>query len=169
MQVTAIEPDGVHPAVLKMEDAMDTGGTTWIVTADAREARVFVERARGGHLKEAPSLHMQADALDPGRGRQRATVHARVGSGRSGAGDADPAAAAEARFLRKVADRLAEAFERGEFQHLVLMAPPHALGVLRAALPPAVARCVQASDPHERRGDGPDEVQRHLRAARART
>lgn len=149
---------------------MDLGGVTWIVTADAREARIFVERARSGPLKELPALRMEAegDEREAGRG-QRATVHQRAGGGRHGAGDVSPEHAVEARFLRRVAQCLTVAAGRGEFDRLALMGPPHALGTLKKALPPAVAARVDVTDPHERKEDDVDALRLHLREARART
>lgn len=148
---------------------MDQGGTTWIVTADAREARIFEERLRSGSLREITALRMRAQDADRHSGRQRATVHQRVGQGRHGAGQEAPRRADEAHFLGQVAAALAERCCRGEFDRLVLMAPPHALGALRAALPPTLQDRIEASDPHERRDDDAEALRRHLRAARARS
>lgn len=149
---------------------MELGGVTWIVTADAREARIFVERARSGPLRELPALRMAADGEDAAAGRgQRATVHQRAGDGRHGAGGASPEHAAEARFLRRVAQCLTVAAGRGEFDRLALMGPPHALGPLKMALPPTVAARVDVTDPHQRKQDCADTLRLHLRQARART
>ncbi len=148
---------------------MDQGGVTWIVTADAIEARVFAERVRSGPLRELPELHMTASDDERGAGRgQRATVHDRHSDRRHGAGGREPNHEAEARFLRRVANRLQLAAGRGEFDHLVLMGPPHALGALRQALPPTLAQRVDATDDHARKHDDLDELRRHVREARAR-
>lgn len=148
---------------------MDQGGVTWIVTADAVEARVFVERVRAGALQEAADLAMTASDSERGAGRgQRASVHQRSGSGRHGA-DREPGHEAERRFMKRVATRLALEAGRGSFDHLVLMGPPHALGALRQALTPALAARVEVSDPHERKRDDADAVRHHLREARARS
>lgn len=149
---------------------MDQGGVTWIVTADAVEARIFSERVRAGALVELPDLRMTATDGERGAGRgQSATVHERSGSGRHGAGDRQPAHMAEERFLTRVAERLAHSAGQGAFDRLVLMGPPHALGALKKALPAALAARVDATDPHERKRDDAEEVRRHLREARART
>ena len=149
---------------------MDEGGVTWIVAADAAEARIFAERVRAGALRELPELRMSVSDTERGAGRgQRATVHQSVGSGRHGAGEAAPAHEVERRFLKRVATRLMLSAGRGEFDRLVLMGPPRALGTLKKALPPAVAARVDVTDPHERRRDDPETLRRHLREARART
>ena len=135
---------------------MDQGGMTWIVTADAAEARVFCERMRMGPVREVAELRMAATeeertAGQHHRGDQRAPQH-------------EP----ERRFLSRVAGRLAAAAAEGEFESLVLMGPPRALGMLKMALPAAVTERIEVTDPHERKDDDPDAVRRHLGIARAR-
>lgn len=148
---------------------MDLGGVTWIVTADAIAARVFVERVRAGAVHELPALRMTATDDERGAGRgQRATVHQRVGAGHHGAGESSYEHEAEERFLRRVAQCLAEAAGRGEFDRLVLMGPPHALGALKKALPSAAAARLDVTDAHNRREDDAEAIRTHLRAARAR-
>jgi len=149
---------------------MDPVSTTWIVALDSRQARFFAEPLRAGPLRELPELQMEATSEERGAGRgQRATMHSRVGDGRSAAGERDPAHAAEARFVKRVAAQLASAAERGDFDRLVLMGPPHALGALRKALAPAVAARVDATDPHVRVHEDAEAMRRILRDARART
>lgn len=148
---------------------MDRGGLTWIVAADARQARIFAERIRGGEVIELPARRMRADEGDqPGRHSPHGTVHEPAGLGRHGAGERDTARETERRFLKRLAARLVEAAGGGEFDCLALMAPPRALGILRGALPPAVAAKIEVCDPHERRDDGPAEIRLHLRQARGR-
>lgn len=136
---------------------MDQGAVTWIVTADANEARVFCERARTGPLQELASLRMRAtdDERTAGRhhrGDQRAPQH-------------EP----ERRFLRRVATRVALEAGKGEFERLVLMGPPRTLGFLKMALPPEVVDRIDVTDPHARHHDDADALRRHLREARARS
>jgi protein required for attachment to host cells len=132
---------------------MDQGSLTWIVTADASEARVFCERARTGPLKELPELRMAASDAE----RRRRS------EGDQGQHEG------ELRFLRRVASRLALGASRGEFERLALIGPPRALGLLKMALPPEVVKRVDVTDPHERRWDDPDALRQHLRDARARS
>lgn len=149
---------------------MDQGGITWIVAADAEEARIFAERVRSGPLRELPHLHMLAtdDERTAGRG-QTATVHARAGERRHGAGGREPGHEAEARFLRRVANRLMVEASQGAFDYLVLMGPPHALGALRQALPTSLAGRVETADAHARKHDDAEAMRHHLRDARARS
>ena len=149
---------------------MDQGGITWIVTADGAEARIFSERVRSGALRELPELRMAVSDAERGAGRRQvATVHQRAGAGRHGAGERTPEHEAERRFMKRLATRLMVSAGRGEFDRLVLMGPPHALGALKKALPPAVAARVDVTDPHERKQDDPEALRRHLREARARS
>ncbi|HEY0651450.1 host attachment protein [Phenylobacterium sp.] len=149
---------------------MDQGGVTWIVTADAVEARIFAERVRAGTLQEMPELRMAASDAERRAGRRQvATVHQRAGAGRHGAGERAPEHEAERRFMKRVATRLMVSAGRGDFDRLVLMGPPHALGALKRALPPTVAARVDVTDPHERKQDDAETLRRHLREARART
>jgi protein required for attachment to host cells len=161
---------GPSKLIRTLEDSMDEGGVTWIVTADAAEARIFAERVRAGALRELPELRMSVTHTERGAGRgQRATVHQRSGLARHGAGEVEPEHEAERRFLKRVATRLMVSAGRGEFDRLVLMGPPRALGTLKKALPPAVAARIDVTDPHERKQDDAETLRRHLRAARART
>ena len=144
---------------------MHEDGVTWIVNADAVEARVFAEPRRAGDLHELPELRMTASDAERG---QAASVHQRAGMGRHGAGERSPEHEAERRFLTRVAARLMLGAGRGEFDRLVLMAPPHALGALRQALPPTVAARVEVTDPHERKHDDAKTLRHYLREARAR-
>ena len=136
---------------------MDQGSVTWIVTADAAEARIFCERARTGPLQELADLRMAASEEERTagrhhRGNERADEHA-----------------ADRRFLRRVATRVSLGASRGEFERLVLMGPPRALGILKKALPPAVVARIDVTDPHERKHDDPGALRQHLRQARARS
>ena len=132
---------------------MDQGSLTWIVTADATEARIFCERARTGPLKELPELRMAASARECARRR-----------------DGDPGRhEADLKFLRRVATRLSLGASRGEFERLVLISPPRALGLLKLALPPEVVKRIDVTDSHERTQDDPDALRQHLRDARARS
>lgn len=148
---------------------MDVGGVTWIVTADAVEARIFVERVRSGDIKELEDLRMAATDAERSAGqKQRATVHDRQGHGRHGAGEHNNGDEATRRFMRRVATSLSLAAGRGEFDRLAIMGPPKALGILKEALPDQLAARLETTDPHERKRDNAEAVRQHLREARAR-
>ena len=124
---------------------------TWVIAADGAQARLFEEPRRAGALQERPDWTMRQEPGDWPRAQSHATtVHQRTGSGRHADKETKPRQEAERRFLLRVADQLKAAALDHRFDRLVLMAPPRALGVLRAALPPTVLALVEASDPHTR-------------------
>ena len=168
--VTEPRPAEVHTASSRLEGDVDQeGGTTWIVSADAAEVRIFAERVRAGPLRELPEQHMSIRDAERGEGRgQRGSVHQRAGAGRHTA-DRSPGQAAERAFLERVALQLAARAAQGAFDRLVLMGPPRALGVLKKALSPALAARVDVADAHAGKGDDAEALRRHLREARART
>lgn len=136
---------------------MDQSSVTWIVAADAAEARIFCEQVRTGSLHEFPDLHMSVTD------EERTAVRHHRAEDRGG--QHEP----ERRFLGRVAARVALGASQGEFEQLVLMGPPRALGLLKMALPPEVLARIDVTDPHERRQDDPDALRQHLRQARARS
>ncbi|MCR5876167.1 host attachment protein [Phenylobacterium sp. J426] len=148
---------------------MELTGTTWIVAADAVEARVFEERVRAGEVRERKEMRLQSNGEDePKSHRHMTTVHESGGPGRHGAGARDMDHESERRFLRRVAAELEAAAKRGAFERLALMAPPRALGLLRAELGAACARRLDVCDAHERVHDDAEAIRRRLREARAR-
>lgn len=149
---------------------MIDSGVTWIVAADGARARVFEERVRGGALHELAAQALHIEEADRPRARAHsATVHERTGPGRHAASDADPAQEAEARFLRRVVDALEAAAQANAFDRLVLIAPPTALGVLRASLPPGLRSRLETSNAHNRTHANASEMRGHLRQVRALT
>jgi protein required for attachment to host cells len=144
-------------------------GVTWIVVADGAHMRLFEERQRAGEVRELPKLAMRQDEQDrPHATAHAATVHDRHGHGRHADRETPPAEVAEARFLARVAKVLEDAARDKRFDRLAMMAPPHALGVLRQELSPALLARVEATDVHNRLQDGADAIRTHLRQARAR-
>jgi len=148
---------------------MTASGVTWIVVADGSGARVFEERVRLGPLTERFEMAAESHENRHRASAHGATVTSRVGPGRHGAGTDDPASRAEERFLTTYASRIDAAAEQGAFEHLVLIAPPQALGVLRGHLKAATTRRIEASDPHERLHETLESIQSRLQAVRAKT
>jgi protein required for attachment to host cells len=120
---------------------------TWVVVADGARARLLVNEGPGKGLDElpdgemaaehAPSRDIQADR--PGR------TFDSTGEGRHAKEPpTDPHRDAKRRFAREVAGRLDAARKRGDFDRVVLIAPPQALGDLRACLSKGVQAKVSA-------------------------
>jgi protein required for attachment to host cells len=146
---------------------MIDSGTTWIVAADGARARVFEERRRSGELRELTDRAMRVEEGDhPRAAPQRATVHERTGSGRHAANPESPAQEAERRFLARVVEALDAAAYARAFDHLVLVAPPIALGILRRRLTPALSSKLDVSDAHDRTRADAREMRGHLRNLR---
>ena len=140
---------------------------TLVVLADGRRVRLFEEARRGGPLKEHNGwLKTMPPFHQPGGG-QRVTVHARVGSA-SHASHEPPRDKGERRFLSDLADHLEQVMRDHNFDDLIIVAPPRALGVLRKALSAGLQRRLVATDPHDRLDATLSEVHDHLRATRLR-
>ena len=109
-------------------------GSVLALVADGRDARFFSRAAPGAALVELVDKHMCADPGEPARDHVP-RVFDRFGGGRHGVEDhLTPHEAAEAAFLHKVAERVNQTVARGAFEHLVLCAPPRALGILRSSI-----------------------------------
>jgi protein required for attachment to host cells len=112
-------------------------GTAWMLVADGRRARVLVEQRRGAQLEEPSDWAMEIsedELYDPQDRPPRS--HDRVGQGRHAVDKGrNLHEAEEEKFLKRVAERLGEAQKQNQFTHLIIAAPPRALGLLRAMLP----------------------------------
>jgi len=121
-------------------------GTAWMLVADGRRARVLVEQRRGSTLEEPAEWVMeisQEDLYDPQDRPPRSFD--RVGQGRHAMdGGRSLHEAEEEKFLKRVADRVGEAEKHRAFDHLVIAAPPRALGLLRNLLPPGAKARIRA-------------------------
>lgn len=118
----------------------------WILVADAASARIFEVTGFRKPLRLLESFaHPESRAktselVSDDRGR----VEKGIGRGIHSAMEAPtPAHKVEAeRFARQVAQALAEAHARQTFGSVALVAPPHFMGLLRAALDTQVAKSV---------------------------
>jgi protein required for attachment to host cells len=126
-------------------------GPAWFLLADGRRARVLVEERRGATLKASDEWDMEIsddDLYDPQDRRPRSPN--RVGLGRHTVGNGrDLHEAEEENFLKRLAARLGEAEKGRKFEHLVIAAPPRALGTLRELLPASVRSRIRAATPKD--------------------
>lgn len=120
----------------------------WILVSDASKARLF--QRQGPRVQElsdyvhpASSQHVD-DLVSDHPGRR--------GMGRAGLGDRpgldsalEPKKAEAMRFARQHAEMLKRALDDHRFDELVLVAPPHFLGLLRQVLDEQVAKRLTAS------------------------
>jgi len=126
-------------------------GIAWMLVADGRRARVLVERRRGAALEERNDLAMEIsedELYDPQDRRARDSN--RIGFGKHTVGnDRNLHEAEEEKFLKRVADKVAEADKQRQFDHLIIAAPPRALGMLRGMLPANAQDKICATTPKD--------------------
>lgn len=116
------------------------GAKTWIVVADAGRMRVFAQAVPGGRLVEVEAHAMKAPPPPEERSRP-ARVHDRLGPGRHAIERrVSPHEAAHRHFLREAAAQLNQWAAQGDYDTLILCAPPHAAGVIKAHLDDQAAK-----------------------------
>ncbi|MSO65952.1 MAG: host attachment protein [Alphaproteobacteria bacterium] len=120
---------------------------TWVVVADTASAAVYANAGKGEGLQdvhafatgEANATRQNIVSDRPGR------TYNMLGSARRGMEPhTDPKDVARGVFLRKAVDYLHDADHRRQFDALVLVAPPRALGRLRKLLPAHLAERLKA-------------------------
>lgn len=120
----------------------------WVVVADAGSAHVYEGEVLLEELHAVPNV----------------TFTHQTGTGHGGReAHHDPHLLNEGRFARAVAHAINEGLTQHRFERLVLVAPPHFLGDLRAELSTLAARAVVGSIHHDW-----TKVQPHMLAARVR-
>jgi protein required for attachment to host cells len=138
---------------------------TWIVVADGTQARILLNTGRMLGVRQVPGGHFQ-ELIPPGREimtDRQPRVQESVGSARHAVEPRiDPRAERKRQFVEHLAEHLEKADRRGEFENLVIVAPPHALGDLRHALTPALRKRVIAEFAHDYTHQDNDIVYQHV-------
>jgi protein required for attachment to host cells len=126
-------------------------GKAWFLIADGRRARVFIEQRRGAALQAPDEWDLEIADEDKYEPQDRRPRNSNSVGGAKHAVGADQSLhdAEEDNFLKRLASRLGEAEKRKQFDHLVIAAPPRALGTLRGYLPNAVRSRVRAETPKD--------------------
>ncbi|MBI4182557.1 MAG: host attachment protein [Proteobacteria bacterium] len=120
---------------------------TWVLVADGARAKIFESVGHGGAL--APAFDYES-AAPHAASREIASDRPGRTFDSSGLGrhakqpPTDPHEYEKAKFLREMSRRLEEGYNSGAFRRLVLVAPPKALGELRATLSGPVRAAVAA-------------------------
>lgn len=139
-------------------------GIAWLLVADGRRARVLIEQRRGAQLEEPADWAMEIgedDLYEPQDRPPRS--HDRVGQGRHAMDKGrNLHEAEEEKFLKRVAERVGEAQKRGAFEHLVIAAPPRALGLLRAMLPQNAQERLRVTTPKDLLDEAPAKLRDRL-------
>lgn len=121
------------------------GHSTWIVIADAGRARILERQKRNGPLREVDGARLEQHvplSHDIGDDRPGRTMVSGGAVRHAYSTPTDPHREAKRDFIKALAHRLDEDLATGAFDKLILIAPPQALGDLRAALSAPVARRV---------------------------
>jgi protein required for attachment to host cells len=139
----------------------------WVVVCDGKKALVFENtgdeqmlnlKTREVHQHDEPKTHeIGTDA--PGRAINS------VGTARGAVDQTDFHDQEEQRFLHKIAGRLEAAVIAGDAKSLVLVAPPRALGMIRAAATPHLQKAVRVEIDKDFVRMPVHEIEKHLRAA----
>ncbi len=140
--------------------------TTWIMIADASRARIFKRVRETWSLVEnidnPDGRAKAADLVTDGEGR------AQNSGGHGGAGHstklAQPTSLKEReseRFAKQLVSKLGAANAAHTFDQLVVVAPPHFLGTLRAELPEPIRR-IMRDFPHDLTNVPESELPAHL-------
>jgi protein required for attachment to host cells len=125
-------------------DKMKIGTGDWIVVCDGHKALILENRGDrmfpNLHTKEVHEHPLQS-THDQGTDRP-GKVHASTGTARSAIEQTDWHEESERAFLKTLAARLNTAVTTGETTALTLVAPPRALGMIRADYSPALRRAL---------------------------
>lgn len=120
---------------------------TWIVIADGARARIFLNEGPGKGLVPALDYDLLGDTRKSHEiGSDRPGVSfSSAGPGRHAmAPSTDPQQHAQHEFIRHVAQAIKEGMNTHAFEQLILVAPPKALGDLRAMLDHNAAKLVKS-------------------------
>lgn len=122
---------------------------TWILIADGSRAKIFEAAGQGKILQKSelstphpPSRDLVSDR--PGR------TFDSTGTGRHAKQPpSDPHDKAESDFLRSIVKQLEESQQKKEFDRLVVVAAPRALGTLRGFFPETLSSSVAQEIAHD--------------------
>ena len=140
--------------------------TIWILVANQAEAQIYSAGQIRGNLVLVETLTHEegaAHARDltsdaPGR------VHDRMGSARhSMEPDTGVKEESRRRFVKKMVARLESAHFRGDYDHLVLLAAPAVLGVIRKTISKKFTNVVVKEIPKDVIGQDLDKIKAQLR------
>lgn len=136
---------------------------TWILVADGSRARIF-KAASKGRIEEKDEM---AAAHPPTRDlvsdRPGRTFDS-VGQGRHAKEPpTDAHEKAETAFLRSISKKLGAACQKKEFDHLIVVAAPRALGTLRNIFPGPLAHAVTKEISHDLTGFTTPALEAYLR------
>ena len=139
----------------------------WLLVADAAKARLFEMPRKGGNLTEI-ACYTNPNSRSPGQHPE----HGRQGRSQESASPTrhaiEPHTTLRDKHAMQFADLLRDAIRQGrmenQYDHLVLMAPPRFLGVLRERLDDQSLKCVTAEIDNDLLALSPSELRAYLPA-----
>ncbi len=151
---------------------------TWIVVANAGRARLFSRLGYARRLSEIgdmvnTAVRLRTQDTEADELGQRSASKSRQGTGAATQPSdyephPSPAEYQTEGFARSLANHLRDARQQGRYAHLVLMAAPEFLGVLRKQLDPNVSGRIAAEIAKDYTHCTPVEILDHLEAHRMR-
>ncbi len=137
---------------------------SWVVVCDGTKALIFSNEGDAELLNLKPlDIRFEPDPPTHDLGTDRpGRVHQSKGSSRSAVECTDLHAEAEANFISKLAERLDQAARDHEMKHVILVAPPKALGILRKHLTPELQALVKAEVAKDFAQLSTAEIEKHL-------
>lgn len=119
-------------------------GPAWFLVADGRRARLLVEPRRGADLQQSWTEEISDEDIYDTQDRPPRSFD-RVGAGRHAMDKGRSLHEQEEHnFLKRIASKITDAEKQSGFDHLVIAAPPRALGTLRELLPDNVRSRIRA-------------------------
>lgn len=115
---------------------------TWVLIADGSRARILEQVGKGARLSEVEGSRIEIH-IPPSRDivsdKQGSTMVSGGAVRHAYTPQTDPHREAKRHFLERVAEHLKGRLDAGAFDELIVVAPPQALGDLRAAFDPHLA------------------------------
>jgi protein required for attachment to host cells len=148
-----------------------TRSTTWILVANASRARLFRERGKSLALVETfeheASRARVRDLMADAQGRKPNGQPGHATGHRPGAEpDTDPKEVEVQKFAHELADALEDSLLEHAWERIVIMAPPHFLGLLRGVVSSQVSRRIELDLGKDYTALRPEELAAKLRSHR---
>jgi protein required for attachment to host cells len=139
---------------------------TWIVVADGGQARILIYEGPGNGVRQLPDSSFSDPQL-PSRElltERQPRIHESMGAVRHAIEPrVDPHEQRKKQFLVHLTEHLEQAAQRGEFEHLVLVAPATAIGELRRDFSPLLNQRLAAEFVHDYVHQSNDYIYQHIR------
>lgn len=139
---------------------------SWVVVCDGAKA-LFLQNAGDSRALKLKVMETLTQPDQPSREQGTARpgrVYQSVGGARSSMEETDWHEQAETGFLKDVAERLGRMARSGEIENVVLVAPPKALGILRAQLSEEAAGIVRGEVARDYVKMPVPDIEKHLAA-----